>query len=190
MATIGLRDLYCAPITADSNGNDVYGQPRRLAKAISADLSVETAEAILYGDDAVDDTAKEFVKGTLGLNVTDLPTIEQAALLGHTMDADGVLYAGEGDDPPYFAIGFRARKNNGHYRYIWLYKVKFSIPTDKFQTKGEKIEFTTPEITGTFIKRDDGLWKADAVLEPAAPAAQNWFSAVREKNPAPPAPGG
>ena len=35
---------------------------------------------------------------------------------------------------------------------IWLYKVKFAIPDENYTTKGDSIEFTTPEIVGQFIK--------------------------------------
>lgn len=48
MATVGLCDLYRAPITTDKDGNEVYGKPVRMAKAMTADLSVSVAEAILY----------------------------------------------------------------------------------------------------------------------------------------------
>jgi len=180
MATIGLRDLFRAPITEDEQGNIVYGPPVRMAKAITADLSVEVAEAILYADDGVDEIEKEFVSGTLKLNINDLPPTEQAAILGQTMGDDGVVYAGEDDDPPYQAIGFRAKKSRGFYKYVWLYKVKFSIPNEKYQTKGDKLEFITPEIEGKFIKRFDGKWKADHVAEPSEEIAKNWFTAVKQ----------
>ena len=45
MATIGLDKLYYATITDDENGEEIYGTPTQLAKAISAELSVELAEA-------------------------------------------------------------------------------------------------------------------------------------------------
>lgn len=58
MATIGLDMLYYAKITEDENGNETYGEPKKLAKAMSAELSVELAEATLYADDG----AAEIVK--------------------------------------------------------------------------------------------------------------------------------
>ena len=61
MATIGLRDLYRAPITIGTDGAEEYGTPVRMAKAISAELSVEVAEAILYADDGADEVVKEFL---------------------------------------------------------------------------------------------------------------------------------
>lgn len=182
MATIGLRDLYRAPITVDESGKETYGAPVRMAKAISAELSVEVAEAILYADDGADEVVKEFVNGELTLNVNDLMPADLAALLGQTQDDDNVVYAGENDDPPYFAIGFRAKKANGMYKYLWLYKVKFAIPSENYTTKGDSIEFTTPEIVGQFIKRPDGLWKAEHVALPSETAAASWFTEVREPN--------
>lgn len=182
MATIGLRDLYRAPITVDAQGAETYGAPVRMAKAISAEMSVEVAEAILYADDGADEVVKEFVSGELTLNVNDLMPADLAAILGQTQDDDNVVYAGEADDPPYMAIGFRAKKANGMYKYIWLYKVKFAIPSESYTTKGEGIEFATPEITGQFIKRPDGNWKAEHVALPTEAAAASWFTAVREPN--------
>lgn len=182
MATIGLRDLYRAPITVDAQGAETYGAPVRMAKAISAEMSVEVAEAILYADDGADEVVKEFVSGELTLNVNDLIPADLAAILGQTQDDDNVVYAGEADDPPYMAIGFRAKKANGMYKYIWLYKVKFAIPSESYTTKGDGIEFATPEITGQFIKRPDGNWKAEHVALPTEAAAASWFTAVREPN--------
>ena len=48
MATIGLDRLYYAPITeSPATGDETYSTPVMLAKAISAELSVELAEATL-----------------------------------------------------------------------------------------------------------------------------------------------
>lgn len=50
MATIGLDKLFYAKITEDKDGNETYATPVQLAKAMTADLSVELAEATLYAD--------------------------------------------------------------------------------------------------------------------------------------------
>ena len=161
MATIGLRDLYRAPITIGTSGAEEYGTPVRMAKAISAELSVEVAEAILYADDGADEVVKEFVSGEITLNVNDLLPADLAALLGQKQDTDKVVYGSDSDEAPYTAIGFRAKKAGGTYKYIWLYKVKFAIPDENYTTKGDSIEFTTPEIVGTrrraYEQRGDGL---------------------------------
>lgn len=182
MATVGLRDLFYATITETAEGVESYGTPKRLAKAISAEMSVEVAEAILHGDDGVDVVEREFVSGELTLNTTDLDQADVATLLGQQQDADGVNYASGDDIAPYVAIAFRAKKPGGKFKYVWLYKVKFGVPDESYQTKGDSIEFSTPEIVGTIIKRDDGLWKADHVALPTDPVAEAWYEAVREPN--------
>lgn len=101
MATIGLRDLYRAPITIGTSGAEEYGTPVRMAKAISAELSVEVAEAILYADDGADEVVKEFVSGKITLNVNDLLPADLAALLGQKQDADKVVYGSDSDEAPY-----------------------------------------------------------------------------------------
>ena len=65
MATIGLDKLYYAKITEDSNGEETYGVPSVLAKAITAELSVELVEAILYADDGAAEVAVSYTHLTL-----------------------------------------------------------------------------------------------------------------------------
>ncbi len=177
--TLGLKDLYYALITMTS-GVETYGTPKKMAEAISADLSVTTAEGTLYADDAVSESVKEFVKGTLKLGIKDLSTDVLADILGQEVDDDQVVWAGDTDEPPYVAIGFRARKTGGNYRYVWLQKVQFKVPAEKFATKGEAITFNTPEIEGTFYKTmGTGKWKADYTGLPTSTVATGWFTAVK-----------
>lgn len=181
MATVGLKDLYMATIT-EAAGVETFGVPKRLAKAIKAEISVEVAEGVLYADDAVDEIIKEFVKGSIKLNVNDLEPADVAAILGQYIDNDKVIFAGENDEPPYIALGFRAKKpSGGKYRYLWLYKTKFKIPNENFETKGDGVNFITPELEGEFIKRDkDGMWKADYTGLPTDTVATSWFTTVKE----------
>ena len=64
MATISLDKLYYAAIAEDESGEETYDTPVQLAKAISAELSVELAEATLYADDGAAEIVKEFKSGT------------------------------------------------------------------------------------------------------------------------------
>ena len=59
MATIGLDKLYYANIEEDELGNETYDEPRVLAKAMTADLTVELNEAVLYADDGAAEVVKE-----------------------------------------------------------------------------------------------------------------------------------
>ena len=51
MATIGLDKLFYSKITENENGEETYATPVPLAKAMTAELSIELAEATLYADD-------------------------------------------------------------------------------------------------------------------------------------------
>jgi phi13 family phage major tail protein len=189
MATIGLDRLYYATITEDTIGEETYGTPKILAKAINADLSVELTEAILYADDGAAEVVKDFNSGTLTLGVDDIGASVAADLTGATTDDNGVLISASENSGSAVAVGFRALKPNGLYRYFWLYRVKFGLPATNLQTKGESITFSTPTIEGTVMRRNklDGNgkhpWKAEVTEGDAGvPAAviTGWYTQVYE----------
>lgn len=82
MATIGLDMLYYAKITENEEGDETYDTPVKLAKAISAELSVELVEAILYADDGIAEIVKEFKGGTLSLGIDDIGGTAASDLTG------------------------------------------------------------------------------------------------------------
>jgi phi13 family phage major tail protein len=110
-------------------------------------------------------------------------------LTGAAADDNGVLISASEDDGAPVAIGFRALKENGTYRYFWLYRVKFGLPATNLQTKGDSITFQTPTIEGTVTRRNkvdpNGKhpWKAevtegDTGVTPAI--TSGWFGTVYE----------
>ena len=189
MAMIGLDKLYYAKITEDETGEETYDTPAQLAKAMTAELSVELAEATLYADDGAAEVVKEFQSGTLTLGVDDIGTEVAQDLTGAKIDDNKVLVSTSEDGGAPVAIGFRAKKSNGKYRYFWLYRVKFGIPAASLTTKGESIEFSTPTIEGTVLRRNkvDGQgkhpWKAE-VSEDSVGAdptvISGWYTEVYE----------
>ena len=191
MATIGLDKLYYAPITEDEKGEESYGTPAQLAKAISADLSVELAEATLYADDGASEIVKEFQSGTLSLGVDDIGGEAASTLTGAVIDDNGVVISAGEDGGQPVAVGFRAKKSNGKYRYFWLYRVKFGIPATNLATKGDSISFSTPTIEGTVLCRNKPdtkgrhPWKAEATegdKKVGDETIKNWYESVYEPN--------
>ena len=189
MATIGLDKLYYAKITEDEEGNETYETPAFLAKAMSADLSVELAEATLYADDGAAEIVKEFKSGTLSLGVDDRGAEVASDLTGATIDSNGVVVSTGEDGGVPVAVGFRAKKSNGKYRYFWLYRVKFGIPATALATKGDSITFSTPTIEGTILRRNrvDAAnkhpWKAEVTEGDKTVKAEtitNWYKEVYE----------
>ena len=189
MATIGLDKLYYAKITEDENGNETYATPVQLAKAMNADLSVELAEATLYADDGAAEIVKEFKNGTLSLGVDDVGASVASDLTGATIDANGVVVSTSEDGGDPVAVGFRAKKSNGKYKYYWLYRVKFGIPATNLATKGDSITFSTPTIEGTVLTRNKAdvsgkhPWKAEVTEGDTGVANEtitNWYKQVYE----------
>ena len=154
MATIGLDKLYYAKITEDASGNETYGTPLQLAKAMTAELSVELAEATLYADDGPAEIVKEFKTGTLALGIDDIGVAAAEDLTGAKLDDNHVVVSASEDGGSPVAVGFRAKKANGKYRYFWLYRVVFGIPATNLATKGDAITFSTPTIEGTVLRRN------------------------------------
>lgn len=189
MATIGMDRLYYAKITEDQNGEETYGIPVSLAKAMKAALSIELAEAILYADDGAAAVIKDFKSGTLSLSVDDIGTTAAQDLTGAVVDDNGVLISASENDGAPVAVGFRALKPDNRYRYFWLYRVKFGVQSTNLQTKGDSITFQTPTIEGTIMRRNklDGQgkhpWKAE-VTEGDAGVTENtisdWYAQVYE----------
>lgn len=189
MATIGLDRLYYAKIIENENGEETYDTPVPLAKAITAELSVELAEATLYADDGAAEVVKEFQSGTLTLGVADIGVAAAEVLTGATLDDNNVLISASEDGGAPVAIGFRAKKANGKYRYFWLYRVKFGIPATNLQTKGDSITFSTPTIEGTVMRRNkpDGQgkhpWKAEVSEDDPGVSPETitgWYTEVYE----------
>lgn len=189
MATIGLDMLYYAPITGDENEDETYGTPKKLAKAMTADLSVELNEATLYADDGASEIVREFKSGKLSLGVDNIGIEAAKDLTGAQVDENGVLISSDDDNGQPVAVGFRARKSNGKYRYFWLYRVKFAVPSTNLQTKGDSITFSTPTIEGTISRRNklDGNnnhpWKAEVNDNDTGVSSETiskWFTAVYE----------
>jgi phi13 family phage major tail protein len=184
-----MHKLHYAKITEDANGNETYGTPKVLAKAMSADLSVELAEATLYADDSATEVVKAFKQGKITLGVDNLEDGVAEDLTGAVVDENGVLISTAEDTSVAVAIGFRAKRSNNKYRYFWLYRVVFAIPSTSLQTKGDSITFSTPSIEGTVLRRNrtDGEgnhpWKAEVTEGTAGVSASvvdNWYSGVYE----------
>ena len=125
----------------------------------------------------------------LSLGVDDIGKDVACDLTGARVDANGVLIDSGEDSAAPVAIGFRAKKASGKYRYFWLYRVKFAVPATSLQTKGDSISFTTPTVEGTIMLRNkpDSAgkhpWKTEVTEgETGVPATviTNWYQSVYE----------
>lgn len=184
MSKVGLK--YPVFALATETGSAIsYSNGAVIAKAITANISIETNDVKLYADDVIVETDKSFSGGTISLNVDDLTDAVKVALLGYTegAEADAILgsknlSAGGSTTPATVGVGFYGKRVRGgaySWRAIWLKKVQFAEPADEFATKGETTEFKTPTIEGTIMLAADEFWKDEATFSSEA-AAIAWLN--------------
>ena len=171
--TIGVSGFVYAPLLTDVlGGAATYEAPVAVPGVISATINPNASNDTLFADDGPYEVASSIGAIGLELNVADLDYETQAALLGHKIDEKGALVRKSTDVPPWVAVGFRSLKSNGKYRYTWLYKGKFATPEQSNQTKGDSINWSTPTISGNFVKRDcDDAWEVHADADDVAAAS-------------------
>lgn len=182
MAKIGLRYPVYSPAT-ETDSTITYGTGAVLAKAISANISIENNDIKLYADDAVAESDNSFASGTITIGIDDLYDTAKVALLdyieGDTVDATtGAKELSVGTaSPAYVGFGFYGkviRSKSPYWRAIWLKKVQFAEPSDELKTKGESVEFGTPELEGTIMMAADGKWKEEGTFSTEA-GAKAWL---------------
>jgi len=154
-----------------------------MSYAIKTDLSIDINEAQLYGDDRIVESVKEFKSGKLTLNGDHLEYDVLALILGHKVET---ITAGNGkkmtargdDDGKPVGIGFYSttiKDGKRKYRAIWLRKVKFGVPNESLETKGDNINFQTPTIEGTLLTDILGIWKEEATFAQESDA-RSWLN--------------
>lgn len=155
MATrIGCDHLVYVPMTTEDTATSapVYGTVKNAIGVMSLNINPNGAQETLFADDGPMETASTLGRIEVEIQKNELTTENKADLLGHQIDAKGALVYGDSDIPPWMAIGFRTLKSNGNYRYVWLYKGKFTEPEDSNETKGDSINFQTDTINGQFTR--------------------------------------
>ena len=162
MASIGLTNIWFGYLTEAQDGTPSYADGQKLGKAVSANVQITNNSAMLYGDDTLAESDTSFASGTITLGTTDDDDTIFAPLLGHTI-TDGEVKKASTDTAPYVGVGRIITKMvDGAYKYKvnFLYKVKFSEPNSENNTKGESVEFSTPEIEGIVSALNDnaGTW--------------------------------
>ena len=162
MAKIGLRNFLYGILTEAPDGTPSYGVAKKPAKAISCTVDISNNDAKLYADDGLAEADTTFQSGSVTLGIDDEDDITLADLLGHAI-AGGEMVRNADDIAPYVGFGrILTKLVNGVYKYKveFLYKVKFSEPSQENNTKGESVEFGTSELSGIVAKLANGNWSA------------------------------
>ena len=188
MSTIGLDKLYFAKITeASETGYETYGSPVAAPGVQSADITINVSTVKNYADDGTYEEVREFTDGTITIGAAGLTAAMIADLTGATVDGKNILISADEDSPNLFAVGFRSLRADKTYEYVWLYRVKFSVPQKNYATKGETVSFSNMSIEGSINRRKKPAynnkhpWRAFADPNTGdATTISGWFSTVYE----------
>lgn len=182
MATIGVSRPYYA-LYNNNDGVITYTDGGILAKAVEFSASIESSsDNNLYADNAIAESDRSFGGGTLTITTDDLTQEASAAIMGITAstvtvgeDSVSELVFDDDMNPPDLGFGIIILKKRGgayKHRAVVFTKIKFNIPEDAASTRGETIEWQTPELEAT-IMRDDSAkhaWKREATFDTEADA--------------------
>lgn len=185
---VGLKDIYVALVLENTESSYVADTPVKLARAIKAKISDKRSSEDLESDDGTEESLDAYEGTEVEIEVNSLAPQDLALLFGHKYE-NGYLIKNRSDRAPEVALGYRARKLNGKYEFVWLYVGRFSEGKDtNRETYGKKPTAQTETVKGTFHERaidgnietsvdEDNLIAANTT---AAEAIEDWFSKVQE----------
>lgn len=177
MAQIGLTNLWYGLLTEAEDGTPSYAGAKSFGKAVSAKVDVSTNDATLYADDALAESDNSFQSAKVTLGVADDDMTIFAEILGHKVaESGGEMVRSAEDAAPWVGLGRVVTKMvNSKYVYKgeFIYKVRFAEPSQEDSTKGESVDFSTPEIEGTAATLANGDWSAAQVFDTKS-AAVEW----------------
>lgn len=178
---IGLKQFTIALLKTDDATGVTYDTPITLERAISAKISPKQNSEKQYSDDNMEEIISSFDSIDVEIEVNQLSLTSRALLQGAKV-VKGVLLETKNDIAPVIALGFKSKKSNGKYRYVWLYKGSFELTEDDYETEEDKPKAQTAKLKGTFYAREnDGAFRIildEDEIDADATTLTGWFTAV------------
>lgn len=177
MSAIGFKFIKYAKYS-DTGGTVSYSGGRAMGKSISADLTLDVAEAELYTGDVLDESVKEITGGNLAVGVKAIDYQAREDLYGNkrteaSEEVPESVRTNVNDQSNPVGIGLCApvmRSGIKKFRAVFLDKVVFSPPGLSLKTKEKTIAFTTPTTAGKIMPNINGDIIDDATFDTAADA--------------------
>lgn len=150
----GVDNLVTAEVVKDDNeleGGYEVGEVFSVAPVAEISKTTETSSETKYYDNLPALVINSEGSDEIGLTcaIPDLATY--AKLVGKTIDeTTGAMIDGE-REPKYYALGYRFKKTDGTYRYVWRLKGMFAIPDESSQTETDGTDSNNMELTFTGI---------------------------------------
>lgn len=186
--TKSFRDIHVALVLENTPTSFKCDTPVKLARAISGKISDKFTTEKIYSDDGVEDTTSSYEGTEIELEVNSLAPQDKQMVFNH-LYKNGFLVKNKNDKAPEVAVGWRAKKLNGKYEFVWQYCGTFGQGfDDNYETEKDKVTTQTATLKGDFYERQiDGNYQISVdesnlieAYADAKDAIANWFSAVQE----------
>lgn len=185
---MGLRDISAALVEKNTASEYSTAEIKKLARSISAKVTEKKKVEKLYSDDGTETVEETLESIEVEIELNDLSPEQESLLKGCKYD-NGFLVDNQDDMANEIALGWRAKRTDKKYEFVWLYCGKFCEGgTENYETNQDKLKTQTPKLKGTFYPRQkDGNWRIRVnesyLLEEhkeAKEVIKNWFSKVQE----------
>ena len=192
----GLRDVYVAKVTQNDTEGYTAGTPVKMARAIKAKISDKFTSEKLYSDDGVEGMLQAYEGTDVELEVNTLAAADRAVFFGQAY-LNGFLLKSAEDEAPEVALGYRVRRLNGKFDFVWMYCGRFAQGNEEnYETEAASKTAQTNTVKGEFYQREkmdkvDGkdvhlyevrVDESNLATEDtgAAAAIKAWFGKVQE----------
>jgi len=166
---VGVKSFYFARQTTEdtSSSAPVYETPQAVEGLRTVNVEVEQSQNVLYADDKAFASENGTPEIKISLELAQMPLDVQAKLLGSTYDTTNkVLVDKSTDSPPYVAVLFSGTMSDGSNLGVKIYKLKFGIPSDEYQTKEQDVEWQPQTIEGkVVVLQNNNEWRYRQVFE-------------------------
>lgn len=187
----GVDDLYIAEVITDTAEEYETGTPELLSDFAEISKVVASGSATKYYNNMAKINVKSEGVDTITIAVPVLALAKLAKVTGKTFDeATGVYIDGERDNKQY-ALGYRMKKTDGTWRYVWRLKGDFTtIPDENAATEDDGTDSQGQSIAYNGVYTNHKFAKGGKNGEPAAAKGcvadsdgvtdvSSWFTAVQ-----------
>ncbi len=151
---MNVKNCKYAPVSVDTTETYTLGTAVNLPAIRTVDIAFTLATGELYGDGEVVSKRAKLTGATLRLGIDKLPQAARAAMLGHTVNAKGIMSVKTTDTPAKIAVYLEIELDDGGYEAVWLLSGKAQPVNITGNQSETSINYTTDELTIDFIRRE------------------------------------
>lgn len=167
----GVDKFYFAEVTQDDAAGYVTGTPVHIPVQEVGKTTDSASEAHYYDNKAMIVVNSESAD-SIALTIAPPDLASLAEMIGKSFDSSLGMMVDSPRQNKYFAIMYRTKGTDGHYRYVSRLKGQFSIPEETSATENDGTDTNNTAITFTGIyteheftkgKYVDGAWEPSGV---------------------------